>query len=60
MFNAPACSVSSNTWRVFEIVVSGTSATINPINEYVTADYSDDTDTFKSAENKPLVGIMGF
>lgn len=60
VFNAPACSVSSNTWRVFEIVVSGTSATINPINEYVTADYSDDTDTFKSAGNKPLVGIMGF
>jgi len=59
-FDAPVCSVSSNTWRVFEIVVSGNSKTINPINEYVTADYSSDIDAFKNAGVKPSVNMIGF
>jgi hypothetical protein len=59
-FNAPACSLSANTWRVFEIVASGSSTTINPINEYVTADYSSDTETFKEAGSKPAMEITGF
>lgn len=59
-FDAPVCSISANTWRVFEIVVSGNSSTINPINEYVTADYSSDTDIFKSTGVKPAMGNIGF
>ena len=59
-FDAPVCSVSSNTWRVFEIVSSGSSVTISPINEYVTADFSGDIDAFKNAGVKPSVNMTGF
>lgn len=59
-FDAPVCSVSSNTWRVFEMVASGSSITIYPINEYVTADFSSDIDAFKNAGVKPLVNMTGF
>jgi hypothetical protein len=59
-FDAPVCSVSANTWRVFEIVSTGSSHSIIPINEYVTANYSGDTDTFKSTGVKHSMGINGF
>jgi hypothetical protein len=59
-FNAPVCSVSANTWRVFEIVSVGGTATINPINEYVTADGSYDMDTFKGSGVKKPMSIDSF
>jgi hypothetical protein len=59
-FDAPAASVAGNTWRVFEIVVSGTSATIVPVNEYVTAATSSDIESFKNAGTKPAMDITGF
>ncbi|MDX9811338.1 MAG: carboxypeptidase regulatory-like domain-containing protein [Bacteroidales bacterium] len=46
-FNAPAYSGSGNTWRVFEMTVSGSTATITPINTYVTASSDEDMTVFK-------------
>jgi hypothetical protein len=59
-FDAPTCSVSANTWRVFEIVSSGSSVTVNAINEYVTAEASYDTETFKNSATKHPMSIVGF
>jgi hypothetical protein len=58
-FDAPVFNGSANTWRVFEILVSGTSTTIHPINEYVTANYYI-ADDFKSTGVKPAMDIAGF
>lgn len=45
-YTAPA-STPGNTWRVFEMQVSGDNITINDINTYVTADGSGDIDVFR-------------
>ena len=47
-FTAPSSAgASGNTWRVFELNVTGSSYQVVPVNEYVYASYSSDTDTFK-------------
>jgi hypothetical protein len=51
-YNAPTFTGYGNTWRVFEIEVSGTQVTIVPINEYLQASYSYNADDFKSTEKK--------
>lgn len=54
-YTAPVFSGSGNTWRVFEIYVSGTQANINPINSYVQATGSGDVNVFKSSSvKKPI------
>lgn len=50
-YSAPPAT-TGNTWRVFEIIVNGTSKTINDINTYVTASSSGDTGTFGNVKNK--------
>jgi hypothetical protein len=50
-YNAPIFTGSGNTWRVFEIEVSGTQVTIVPVNEYVQATYYI-ADDFKGTEKK--------
>lgn len=54
-FTAPSFTGNGNTWRVFEINVSGTTTSINPINTYVQASGSSDFDTFKQANDKSKV-----
>jgi hypothetical protein len=49
-FTAPTFSGSGDTWRVFEIVVSGTTATVNTKNVYVLATSTTDTNIFKKGE----------
>ena len=51
VYNAPSFTGSGNTWRVFEISVSGSTATFNAINQYVQASSSSDEDTFKRPES---------
>ncbi len=46
-FVSPAYTGSGNTWRVFEMTVSGSTATINQINTYVTASSDEDMTVFK-------------
>lgn len=46
-FLGPTPSTPGNTWRVFEMVASGGSATINPINQYVTASSAGDMSAFR-------------
>lgn len=46
-FVSPAYTGSGNTWRVFEMTVSGTTATVNQINTYVTASSDEDMTVFK-------------
>lgn len=45
-FIAPAYTGSGNTWRVFEMTVTGGNYTFNPINTYVMASSSTDAATF--------------
>jgi len=51
-YTAPAFTGNGNTWRVFEINISGTNATINSINIYVQASSSNDVSTFRSDGSK--------
>ncbi|HON18563.1 MAG TPA: carboxypeptidase regulatory-like domain-containing protein [Salinivirgaceae bacterium] len=55
-FTAPAFSLGSgNTWRVFEFqVANGTITQFTPINTYVYASSSGDTDIFKSVDKKDV------
>ena len=53
-FTAPSSvGASGNTWRVFELNVTGSSYQVVPINEYVYASYSSDTGTFKNTKPEP-------
>ncbi len=58
-FIAPAFSGIGNTWRVFNINVSGSSVAIEPVNTYVVAASSGDMEVFKSTQ-KPSMDITGF
>ncbi|MBU1012675.1 MAG: carboxypeptidase regulatory-like domain-containing protein [Bacteroidetes bacterium] len=51
-FNPPAFTGNGDTWRVFEIVVSGTNKTINTINTYVLSTSYSDITIFKSGTEK--------
>jgi len=61
-FTAPACNVSANTWRVFDISYAGTNANIITQNTYITASSSSDLANFvkpsvnnsSQVEKKPL------
>ncbi len=46
-FTAPAYTGSGNTWRVFEMTVSGSNATITSINTYHSASSDEDMTVFK-------------
>jgi len=48
-------SGSGNTWRVFEIYVSGGSMSFSTINNYVYASTSSDIDAFKNNTDKTQV-----
>ncbi len=48
-FTPPTFTGNGDTWRVFEIVVSGSNATINTINTYVLATSFGDITTFSAS-----------
>lgn len=54
-YTAPAFTGNGNTWRVFEINVSGSTASINSVNTYVQASSSSDVGTFKQSNDKSNV-----
>jgi hypothetical protein len=54
-YTAPAFTGSGNTWRVFEMTVSGTSANIVSKNVYVQASSSTDVATFKGASDAAII-----
>lgn len=56
-YTAPAFSGYGNTWRVFEINVSGTEANIYSINTYVQASDVDDLNVFKSGSDKKALNF---
>jgi hypothetical protein len=58
-FTAPAAG-TGNTWRVFDLVVNGSTATVSPINSYVTvSSYSDNTN-FRSGEKRAKFDMIDF
>jgi hypothetical protein len=58
-FVAPTAG-TGNTWRVFEINVAGTSASVTPINTYVTASSSSDVATFRQDGKNTTYNINDF
>lgn len=58
-YTAPSFTGEGNTWRVFEMDVTGTNANIRSINAYVQASDPDDIDIMKNSGNKkPLTFYM--
>jgi hypothetical protein len=51
-FSPPTFTGTGDTWRVFEIVIVGTAATINTINTFILTNSSDNIDYFKSNNQK--------
>lgn len=58
-FTAPSTG-TGNTWRVFDLVVSGTTAQVSSINQYVTVtSYSDNTN-FRAGVKKAKFDMIDF
>jgi hypothetical protein len=51
---SPICNVSANTWRVFDIIFSGTNANIVTQNTYITASSSTNLVNFVKPANNQL------
>ena len=51
-YTAPPFTGSGNTWRVFEINVSGTTLSFTDINTYVQASSSGDGEIFNIIDDK--------
>lgn len=47
-YNPPAFNGNGDTWRVFEIIINGSTTTINTVNTYILCTDDDDTNQFKN------------